>query len=105
MGMGIGINAQKTNAGELTGKYDAIACSVWFTSTGIVMPKMIKYKAADDTIQVIKNIRVLSMEKKNYCGIPALEYSCRAVDENKVIFFKLLFQQEECKWKIIWQVT
>jgi len=51
---------------------------------------------------VIKNIRVLSMEKKNYCGIPALEYSCRAVDESKVIFFKLLFQQEECKWKIIW---
>jgi len=68
MGMGIGINAQKTNAGELTGKYDAIACSVWFTSTGNVMPKMIKYKAADDTIQVIKNIRVLSMEKRIIVG-------------------------------------
>ena len=68
MGMGIGTNAQKTNAGELTGKYDAIACSVWFTSTGIVMPKMIKYKATDDTIQVIKNIRVLSMEKKIIVG-------------------------------------
>ena len=38
MSMGIGINTQNPDEGELKRDLEEIACGVWFTSTGAVMP-------------------------------------------------------------------
>ena len=44
MSMGIGINTQNPDEGELKRDLEEIACGVWFTSTGAVMPKLVKYQ-------------------------------------------------------------
>ena len=44
MSMGIGTNTQNPDEGELKRDLEKIACGVWFTSTGSVMPKLVKYQ-------------------------------------------------------------
>ena len=48
MSMGIGTNTQNPDEGELKRDLEKIACGVWFTSTGSVMPKLVKYPASYD---------------------------------------------------------
>lgn len=101
MSMGIGINTQKPDAGEIRGRQEDIACGVWFTSSGNPIPQLVKYKEREE-IHSIRNIRVLTREKKYYCGIPVMEYLCSAVEEEMEYLFKLYYYLEECKWKIAW---
>ena len=42
MNMGIGINARRLDEGELNRPQEEVACGVWFTSTGDIMPKKLK---------------------------------------------------------------
>ena len=44
MSMGIGINSEQPDAGELKGRQEPVACGVWFTSEGVAMPKMLKFR-------------------------------------------------------------
>ena len=44
MSMGIGINTQHADEGELQRKMEEIACGVWFTCRGAAIPKVIKYQ-------------------------------------------------------------
>ena len=39
MGMGIGINTERPDEGQLRGRQEPVACYVWFTSTGRAMPR------------------------------------------------------------------
>ena len=55
-----------------------------------------------EEVHSIRNIRVLTREKKYYCGIPVMEYLCSAVEEEMEYLFKLYYYLEECKWKIAW---
>ena len=44
MAFGIGTNAGNTNAGTVKGTQKEIACECWFTSTGKMIPLMLKVK-------------------------------------------------------------
>ncbi len=103
MGMGIGINDEKTDEGRLKGRQEPVACSVWFTSTGRLLPKMMKYKEADGEIVVISDIHVESSDRKNYCGIPVLSFECSAAAGNTVVWFRLLYYVERQRWCVIWR--
>lgn len=103
MGMGIGINDQHTDHGDIKGYQEAIACGVWFTSTGTVMPKMLKFQDDKGIIRMISNIHVISFERRNYCGIPTLEYNCDTMLEGRRYCFHLLFYTEKQEWKILWK--
>ena len=84
MGMGIGINDTAPDEGRIKGKQESVACSVWFTSTGRIMPKLMKYK------------------EKNGEIIPAYEFECDALVEKKLKTFRLHYYIERQEWKVIW---
>lgn len=62
MAFGIGTNTQKINAGPVKGTQREIACECWFTSTGKIIPLMLKVQDEDGEIRVIKRIAVHSQE-------------------------------------------
>ena len=103
MAMGIGINTGKPDEGELKRKQEEIACGVWFTSTGAVLPKMIKYKDESGVIQTIQQIQIRKQKKKYYCGIPAIEYCCSTVYNNREYIFRLYYYIETNCWKLSWE--
>lgn len=103
MGMGIGINTQETDHGDIKGYQEAVACGVWFTSSGTVMPKLLKYQDPDGTIHTLTNIHVRSHARKNYCGIPTLEYECDTTIGTCCYHFFLLYYMERQEWKVLWK--
>ena len=103
MGMGIGINTQKPDAGKIKGKQEPVALSVWFTSKGKVMPKMLKFQDEEGELHTISHIHVSSSAKRNYCGIPTLEFECESVMAACQYSFRLLYYIERQEWKIIWK--
>lgn len=103
MSMGIGINTQPPDAGNIKGCQKPIACGVWFTSTGTVMPKFFKFCGEDGEVRTLSGIHILCSEKKNYCGIPTLEYECSAEFEGCRYHFHLVYYIERQEWKILWK--
>lgn len=103
MSMGIGTNAQKPDEGELKRNLEEIACGVWFTSTGAVMPKLVKYQDEEGLLHTISQIHVLTQEKKHYCGIPIQEYRCSTVLGAQEYRFRLYYYLESNRWKISWE--
>lgn len=109
MNIGLGIHARLPDEGKLPGgeilkgRQTEAACGVWFTSTGNVMPKMVKYKNPEGEIRMITGLRVLRQEKKRYCGIPALEFRCSAELGGKEYRFRLYYYMETCCWRISWE--
>ena len=103
MSMGIGTNTQNPDEGELKRDLEKIACGVWFTSTGAVMPKLVKYQDEEGLLHTISQIRVLTQDKKFYCGIPIQEYRCSTVVENQEYRFRLYYYLETSCWKISWE--
>ena len=57
MSMGIGINTQKPDAGEIRGRQEDIACGVWFTSGGNPIPQLVKYKERE-VVFILLNVKV-----------------------------------------------
>lgn len=47
MAFGIGTNTQEADAGQVQGTQREIACECWFTSTGKIIPRMLKIKDED----------------------------------------------------------
>lgn len=102
MGMGIGINESLPDEGVITGKQESVACSVWFTSTGRIMPKIMKYKETDGEIVTVNQIHVISSAKKNYCGIPTIEFQCESTIGRYSTRFRLYYYVEKQEWKVMW---
>ncbi len=75
-----------------------VACDCWFTSRGETMPRALKFPDENGIMRMVKEIQVLSSEKKYYCGIPAVEYDCRIAFEGKWMPVRLVFYLEECRW-------
>lgn len=71
MSMGIGINTQNPDEGELKRDLEEIACGVWFTSTGAVMPKLVKYQDEEGLLHTISQIRVLTQDKNSTAASPS----------------------------------
>ena len=105
MGMGIGINVHTPDAGKIRGRQEPVACGVWYTSTGTAIPKLIKFQGEDGEIPAhLTNLHVLSFrKKKNYCGIPTVEYECDAVVDARRYLFHLLYYVEHQKWTVLWK--
>lgn len=103
MSMGIGIHADHKDSGVICGKQEAVACGVWFTSTGAALPKMIKFQDEEGEVHALTNIHVIAFEEKFYCGIPTIEYECDTVFRERKQQFRLLFYIEKREWKILWK--
>jgi hypothetical protein len=49
-------------------------------------------------VQTVRDITILSVEDKNYSGIPSKEFHCEAVVGGLIRQFQLIFYLEACKW-------
>lgn len=100
MAFGIGANTLGADAGSVRGTQKNVACECWFTSTGKVMPLMLKIQDENGEIQTIRDITVHSQEKKRYAGIPSIEYDCTLVLGGRNIRAWLIYYQSESRWVI-----
>ena len=101
--MGIGTNTENPDAGEIKGRQEDIACYVWFTASGRIMPKMVKYIDREGMYQQLEHITVLHQEHKFYCGIETIEFECETYSGNRLVTFSLHYYKERNEWKIIWK--
>lgn len=95
MSFGIGVNSYGADAGKIRRIQKEIACECWFTKNGTITPVMIKLEDEDGEIQTIKQIEVFSQEKKNYAGIPSIEFDCRVELQNRFRHIWLIYYQSE----------
>ena len=99
MAFGIGIHSpQPDRGGCIRGIQKKVACECWFTSTGRMIPLMLKIEDEDGQIQTIKEIKVHSQEKKMYAGVPSIEYDCTLFARNREIRARLIYYQMESRW-------
>lgn len=98
MAFGIGTNCQVGDAGVRPGVQQEIACQCWYTASGKGIPVMIKVKDEEEIIHTIRGIRVNYSEKKNYAGVPSLEYVCEIDHLGWRRNVKLIFLVNENKW-------
>ena len=98
MAFGIGTSTQKTEAGSVKGSQREIACECWFTSTGKIIPLMLKIQDEDGEIRMIKQITVHSQEAKNFAGIPSIEFDCTLTILEHEIPARLIYYQTESRW-------
>lgn len=98
MAFGIGTNTQVADAGQVQGTQREIACECWFTSTGKIIPLMLKIKDEDGEMVVVNKIEVHYQEQKKYAGIPSIEFDCTLTVLEKAIRAKLIYYQTESRW-------
>ncbi len=101
MAFGIGTNHKETNDGLIRGIQKEIACECWFTSTGKMIPLMIKVRDEDGEMLVIRKIEVHYQEKKKYAGIPSMEFDCTLTLLEQGIPAKLIYYQTEGRWVLV----
>ena len=103
MAFGIGINSQQADVGTVKGKQKDIACKCWFTSTGKIMPLMLKLQDEDGEIRTIKQIQVHSQQEKRYAGIKSIEYDCTITFLEQQIKVSLIYYKDENKWVLVYR--
>lgn len=94
-------NVFQTDSGSPRGSQYPIACTVWFTSTGRILPLSVKLRDSEGGFCILSNIRVLSSENKNYCGIRSVEYDCESEHRGMRIAFRLLYYVTRSEWKLL----
>ena len=100
MAFGIGVGSVQADAGSVRGTQQKIACECWFTSTGKIMPLMLKVEDENGEIQTIRDITVHAQEKKRYAGIPAIEYDCTLALHGRSVRVFLIYYPSESRWVI-----
>ena len=99
MAFGIDIHSRKPDREPcIRGIQKKIACECWFTSTGRMIPLMLKIEDEDGQIQTIRKIKVHSQEKRMYAGVPSMEYDCTLFAWNREIRVWLIYYQTENRW-------
>lgn len=98
MVFGMGTNIQRTQAAAATGVQREIACECWFTSSGKIIPLLLKVKDEDGEIRVIRQIQIHSQEQKMYAGLPSMEFDCTLTVLKQEIRAKLIYYQTESRW-------
>ena len=101
MAFGIGTNTQAADAGPVQGMQREVACECWFTSTGKIIPLMLKIKEEDGEMVVVNKIEVHYQEQKKYAGIPSIEFDCTLTVLEKAIRAKLIYYQTQSRWVLI----
>ena len=84
MGFAIGMEEEKLQEQAIRGVPHKVAADCWFTSTGKMIPRMIKYEDTEGARHLLKDIEVLKSDKKHYAGILMHRYDCRAVVNNRM---------------------
>ena len=98
MAFGIGTNTESPRTNKLIGEQREIACQCWYTKSGKETPLMIKIEDEDGEIRTIKQIQVLSQERKNFCGIPAEYFDCVITILGKQMDVQLIHYLTESRW-------
>lgn len=75
---------EKLQEQAIRGVPHKVAADCWFTSTGKMIPRMIKYEDTEGARHLLKDIEVLKSDKKHYAGILMHRYDCRAVVNNRM---------------------
>ncbi len=97
MGFRLGETREETDHGILHGIQREIACEYWFTSQSRSIPKFIKVMDQEGMLYTIREIQVLMLQEKNYCGIHTVEHLCRINLGGRLETVKLIFTKETCK--------
>ena len=100
MAFGAGSGIPVADAGSVRGIQRNIACECWFTSTGKVIPLMLKIQDEDGEIRTIREITVHSQEKKRYAGVPSIEYDCTLTVRDQSVRVWLIYYPSENRWVI-----
>lgn len=95
---GIGINTQGTESGKIRGTQLEVACGCWFTVSGKTKPYIVKIEDENKAIQTLSNFHVYYSERKNYCGIPSIEYVCSFILEGVETHAKMIYFKDTDKW-------
>ena len=98
MAFGIGTNTQAADAGVVRGRQKDIAWQCWFTSTGEIMPLMLKVKDEDGEIRAIKEITVHSKELKRYAGNPSIEFDYTLWIGEQRMRARLIYYLTQSRW-------
>jgi len=96
-------NADELNSAVIYGRQREIACECWFTSSGSVIPLMLKVKDEDGEIRVIRQIKVHSQQQKLYAGMPSIEFDCTLTVLGQAIRARLIYYQTKNKWVLNFQ--
>ena len=94
MGFAIGMEEEKLQEQAIRGVPHKVAADCWFTSTGKMIPRMIKYEDTEGARHLLKDIEVLKSDKKHYAGILMYRYDCRAVVNNRMQNFILCYHPD-----------
>lgn len=86
---------------SIKGDFSDIAVDCWFTSTGRMIPRLIKIKLPDESILTLENITVCKCEDKRHLGIRTKIFYCNIEHNNRIKKVMLQFNQEDCTWKMI----
>lgn len=100
MVFGAGTHAKQAETADVKGVQREIACECWFTSSGKIIPLMLKVKDEDGEIRVIRQIQVHSQEKRMYAGLSSIEFDCTLTVLKQEIRTKLIYYQTENRWVI-----
>lgn len=98
MEFGMGTDVRRTQTAAVRGVQREIACECWFTSSGKIIPLLLKVKDEDGEIRVIRQIQVHSQEQRMYAGLPSTEFDCTLTILKQEIRAKLIYYQTECRW-------
>lgn len=86
---------------EISGRQRDAAVDCWFTSTGRLIPRLVKFETDTGARLTVRDIHVVKDEKKNYAGIYAWKFWCKTIDDSIIKEFVLVYRLEECTWKIV----
>ena len=79
-------NIKRADHGTLRGIQKEVACECWFTSSGKLMPLM------------IRPVIVHSQEQKMYAGIPSIEFDCTLTILGRTVRAWLIYYQTRNRW-------
>lgn len=96
---GLDNRTDQPDAGDMRGRPLPVACECWFTSSGKIMPLMLKVQNEDDgEIITIRSIQVNYYERKNYAGVPTDEFDCKISLLGQKFDVKLVHDLTNSKW-------
>ena len=101
MGFALESQEEKLHERAVRGRYHKVAVLCWFTSTGKAMPKAVKYEDEENCLQMINQIQILKTDEKHYAGILRQRYDCRAVIDDRIQQFTLLYHPGENTWDMM----
>nr|WP_303181836.1 hypothetical protein [Lachnoclostridium phocaeense] len=84
------------------GGRELIACDCWFTSSGGMQPRFLKWQSPDGEIHTVPVHTFLPLEDEHFAGRTQKVFFCTAEQNGTAVYFKLYYNVGECRWKMEW---